>query len=113
MAKQSLVLGAVWLLLPAMASADVTIQVHAFTEVVDRGRNLTDGGGGQASDRLDREGFVLYTFENDRNDTEGDGAADSDCDGGCAVTWLPLYAGASDEAQGDFTIIGREDGSRQ
>ncbi len=73
----------------------------------------TDGAGGQASDRLDREGFTLYTFENDRNDTDGDGPGDSDCNGGCAETWPPLYADAAATGGGAFTIVARDDGTRQ
>ncbi|MDJ0748983.1 MAG: hypothetical protein QNJ11_05840 [Woeseiaceae bacterium] len=84
------------------------------TVFVGRGSVIgTDGAGGQASDRLDREGFVLYTFENDRNDTDGDGPGDSDCNGGCAETWPPLYADTAATAGGDFTIIDRDDGTRQ
>ncbi|MDJ0748987.1 MAG: hypothetical protein QNJ11_05860 [Woeseiaceae bacterium] len=44
MANRAFLYGAAWLLLPLMATAEVTIQAHAFTEVVDRGRSLTDGG---------------------------------------------------------------------
>ncbi|MEM1439120.1 MAG: hypothetical protein AAF545_11910 [Pseudomonadota bacterium] len=75
-------------------------------------RNV-DGSGGQADTRVDREGFTLYTFENDRNDASGDGAGDSDCNGGCAETWPPLFADAGATPGGPFTIIDRDDGSRQ
>ncbi|MEL7373687.1 MAG: hypothetical protein AAGJ36_04430, partial [Pseudomonadota bacterium] len=46
-------------------------------------------------------------------DTEGDGAGDSDCNGGCAATWPPLYAEADDTPLGAWNIIDRSDGSRQ
>ena len=72
-----------------------------------------DGSGGLADTRIDREGFTLYTFENDRNDANGDGAGDSDCNGGCAETWPPLFADAGATPGGPFTIIDRDDGSRQ
>ncbi len=75
-------------------------------------RNV-DGAGGRADDRLDREGFTLYTFEDDRNDSNGDGAGDSDCNDGCAETWPPLFADAGATPGGPFTIIDRDDGSRQ
>jgi len=70
-------------------------------------------GGGISADRRDREGFSLYTFENDRNDTDGDGPGDSDCNGGCAGTWPPLFADPGATAGGPFTVIERDDGSRQ
>ena len=72
-----------------------------------------DANGERATTESDRSGFTLYRFDNDRNDSEGDGAGDSDCNGGCAVTWPPLYADALDTASGDFGIIDRADGSRQ
>lgn len=72
-----------------------------------------DGSGAQSATRIDRDGFTLYTFENDRNDTDGDGAGDSDCNGACAVTWPPLYAEAGATDWGDFTVIERDDSTRQ
>ena len=73
----------------------------------------TDGNGGQATTRRDRDGFTLYTFENDRNDADGDGAGDSDCNGACAETWPPLFADNGETPLGDFTIVDRDDGTRQ
>ncbi|MEO1037828.1 MAG: hypothetical protein AAFX44_19955 [Pseudomonadota bacterium] len=72
-----------------------------------------DAEGNQASSLTDKTGFTLYRFEDDRTDTEGDGAGDSDCNAGCAVTWPPLYAFGDEVGSGDFTIIDRQDGSRQ
>ncbi len=72
-----------------------------------------DGLGGRAGDRRDRSGFTLYTFENDRNDTDGDGPTDSDCNGGCAETWPPLFADAGATEAGAYTIVDRDDGTRQ
>lgn len=72
-----------------------------------------DGSGAQSATRVDRDGFTLYTFENDRNDTDGDGAGDSDCNGACAATWPPLYAEAGATDWGDFTVIERDDSTRQ
>lgn len=72
-----------------------------------------DGTGGRDTSRLDREGFTLYTFENDRNDTEGDGTDDSDCNGGCAETWPPLYADRGATPGGPFSLVERDDGTAQ
>jgi predicted lipoprotein with Yx(FWY)xxD motif len=70
-------------------------------------------GGGKADTRSDRTGFTLYIFENDRNDTDGDGAGDSDCNAACAEAWPPLYAELGETPWGQFTIIDRDDGSMQ
>ncbi|MCW8877205.1 MAG: hypothetical protein OQK51_09105 [Kangiellaceae bacterium] len=72
-----------------------------------------DGSGGMSMTRTDRDGFSLYTFENDRNDTDGDGAGDSDCNDSCATAWPPLYADNAATAFGDYSIINRDDGSMQ
>src|SRR5262245_23316982 len=55
---------------------------------------------------VDTNGMTLYTFEKDAN-----GA--SNCKGGCATSWPPAAASASDAASGDFSIIKREDGASQ
>lgn len=51
-------------------------------------------------------GMTLYTFD---KDPEGK----SVCNGECAVRWPPLLAGAGDKPSGDYSIITRDDGSRQ
>src|SRR5262245_62814883 len=51
-------------------------------------------------------GMSLYTFD---NDTEGNSA----CTGSCATNWPPMMAGPSDKASGDYSIISRDDGSKQ
>ena len=53
-------------------------------------------------------GMTLYTFDKDVA-----GSGKSVCNGPCAVNWPPLMAGASDQASGDFTVITRDDGSKQ
>ena len=52
-------------------------------------------------------GMTLYAFD---QDTAGSGK--SMCTGDCAQKWPPLEAGASDRANGDYTIITRDDGSK-
>ena len=52
-------------------------------------------------------GMTLYTF--DRDTTPGKSA----CNGPCAANWPPLMAIAGAEASGDWTIITRDDGTRQ
>lgn len=53
-------------------------------------------------------GMTLYTFD---RDTAGSGK--SVCNGPCATNWPPLMAADADKASGDFSIITRDDGSKQ
>ena len=48
----------------------------------------------------------LYTFD---NDTGGKSA----CTGKCAENWPPLKATAADKDEGKWTIITRDDGTKQ
>lgn len=52
-------------------------------------------------------GMTLYTF--DRDTAPGKSA----CNGPCAANWPPLLAGAGAAAGGDWSIVTRDDGSRQ
>ncbi|MHB1125008.1 MAG: COG4315 family predicted lipoprotein [Ramlibacter sp.] len=51
-------------------------------------------------------GMTLYTFDRDA-------AGKSMCNGPCATNWPPLMAPASASASGDWSIVTRDDGSRQ
>ncbi len=53
-------------------------------------------------------GMTLYTFDKDAA-----GSGKSVCNGQCAVAWPPLMAGASDQATGDWSVVTRDDGSKQ
>lgn len=54
----------------------------------------------------DAKGMSLYTFDKDA-------AGKSACNGPCAVNWPHLMAGASEMAHGDWSVVTRDDGSRQ
>ncbi|HEY9146554.1 MAG TPA: hypothetical protein VIN36_07700 [Thiobacillus sp.] len=54
------------------------------------------------------DGMTLYVFDKDAA-----GAGKSACNGDCAMNWPPLMAAAGDKASGDYSIITRDDGSRQ
>ena len=54
------------------------------------------------------KGMTLYTFDRDAR-----GSGKSNCNGDCAVKWPPHLAGASAQPHGDYTIVVRNDGSRQ
>ena len=53
-------------------------------------------------------GMTLYTFD---KDTSGSGK--SVCNGPCATNWPPLKANADDQASGEWSVITRDDGSKQ
>ena len=51
-------------------------------------------------------GMTLYTFDKDAG-------GKSACNGPCAANWPPLIAAADAKASGDWSIIARDDGSKQ
>ena len=53
-------------------------------------------------------GMTLYTFDKDAI-----GSGKSVCNGQCATNWPPFMAGATDQPGGDWTIVTRDDGSKQ
>ncbi|SPD66042.1 putative lipoprotein [Cupriavidus taiwanensis] len=56
----------------------------------------------------DPQGLTLYTFD---RDTAGSGK--SACNGPCATNWPPLMASPGTSGSGQYTIITRDDGSKQ
>ena len=54
----------------------------------------------------DNAGMTLYTFDKDAG-------GKSACNGPCAGNWPPLMAGGDAKASGDWSIIARDDGSKQ
>lgn len=66
-----------------------------------------------ASPTLERDGVVttpdgrsLYTFDKD-------GAGKSTCYGGCATAWPPFLASDANRVGGGYSVVARDDGSRQ
>ncbi|MFN3751635.1 MAG: hypothetical protein ACK4SR_09690 [Thiobacillus sp.] len=53
-------------------------------------------------------GMTLYTFDKDVA-----GAGKSVCNGDCAAKWPPLAAGPYDAGSGDYSVITRDDGTKQ
>ena len=51
-------------------------------------------------------GMTLYTFDKDA-------AGKSACNGPCATNWPPLYVKDGESAGGDYSIVTRDDGSKQ
>ena len=52
--------------------------------------------------------MTLYVFDKDAA-----GSGKSACNGPCAANWPPLMASADTKADGDWSIVTRDDGSRQ
>jgi len=53
-------------------------------------------------------GMTLYVFDKDAANS-----GKSTCNGPCATNWPPLMAAADDKPAGDYSIVTRDDGSRQ
>jgi predicted lipoprotein with Yx(FWY)xxD motif len=53
-------------------------------------------------------GMTLYTFDKDPAD-----GAKSVCNGQCAANWPPLRAEPGAQPVGNYTVVTRDDGSRQ
>jgi predicted lipoprotein with Yx(FWY)xxD motif len=53
-------------------------------------------------------GMTLYTFDRDAM-----GSGKSVCNGQCATNWPPLVASAGAMGSGDWTVVVRDDGTRQ
>ena len=55
----------------------------------------------------DAKGMSLYTFDNDKEPNK------SACSGNCLNNWPPLKAEAGDKNMGEWTVITRDDGTKQ
>ena len=55
---------------------------------------------------VDAKGMTLYIFDKDS-------AGKSACNGSCASNWPPLMVAAGASASGDWSIVTRDDGSKQ
>lgn len=53
-------------------------------------------------------GMTLYTFDKDAV-----GSGKSVCNGQCAKNWPPLAAAADAQSRGEFSVVVRDDGSKQ
>lgn len=53
-------------------------------------------------------GMTLYTLDKDSADS-----GKSVCNGPCAANWPPLLATATDTPSGDYSIVARDDGTKQ
>ncbi len=81
----------------AIALALFAAVAFAQTKTGDstKGKVLTDG-----------KGMTLYTFDKDAG-------GKSACNGPCAVNWPPLMAAADAKMAAGYTVVTRDDGSKQ
>ena len=77
------------------ASSLALAAAPAMTGKTDKGEVLTD-----------HKGMTLYTFDKDSG-------GKSMCNGDCATNWPPLMAGAGAKDEGGYTVVTRDDGSKQ
>lgn len=96
----------------------VASQEPAVLRTTDNGRSLSATGKVNALipvgesitefaiTKMDRDGFNLYTFDNDSTEA-------SNCEGQCLVNWPAFLPNEGEVAVGDFTIFERSDGTKQ
>jgi predicted lipoprotein with Yx(FWY)xxD motif len=95
--KKYALMAASAVLLAACASAPMTTTTASAPPLAMKGGMLVTA-----------KGLTVYTFDKDVA-----GSGKSACNGDCAVKWPPVLAGASDQPQGPYTIVVRDDGRRQ
>ena len=83
-----------------------TILSFALTSVALAAPPTKTGTTSKGSVLTDTKGMTLYTFD---KDSDGKSA----CNGPCATNWPVLKADAADKADGGYSIIARDDGSKQ
>jgi predicted lipoprotein with Yx(FWY)xxD motif len=95
MHKQSVRLNLLVLALSMAALSTASAAPPVKTGTTSKGPTLTDA-----------KGMSLYTFD---KDSDGKSA----CNGPCAANWPAVKAEASDQPASGYTIITRDDGSKQ
>ena len=89
------------LMMKVCVAAALLAGTPAFAQMMMGGAKMTADGLNDAA------GKPLYTFA--RDTTPGKSA----CNGPCATAWPPLAATATDKDMGDWTVVTRDDGSKQ
>lgn len=102
---------------PALAALALVAALGAGCGAMERmGERMGMGDSGSASAPakasdgvlVGSNGMTLYTFDRDVA-----GSGKSVCNGPCAQNWPPLMAGAGDSSRGDWSVVTRDDGSKQ
>ena len=87
---------------PLMAGFSLALMLTACAGMTYAPVKYTDGI------MTNSAGMTLYTFDKDVALS-----GKSVCNGACATAWPPFMAGAGDQSGGDWTVVARDDGSRQ
>jgi predicted lipoprotein with Yx(FWY)xxD motif len=89
----------------AAASAVFSLSVTVSLAQMPTSIKVADTAKGKVL--VNANGMTLYTF--DRDDVSGK----SNCNGKCAANWPPLAAAAGATNAGNWSVIARNDGSKQ
>ena len=89
---------------PLLSIAIAALAVSGAAALADTGIKTGDSAIGPVL--TDANGMTLYTFDKDEGGT-------SACYDKCAVNWPPLVAPAGAEAEDDYGLIERTDGTKQ
>jgi predicted lipoprotein with Yx(FWY)xxD motif len=82
-------------IISAFLSAALAQTAPATTADTSKGKALVNG-----------KNMTLYIFDRDAS-------GKSNCNGTCATNWPPLAVAANATAFGDWTVVARDDGSKQ
>ena len=94
-----------WMRLSTLALASGLCCLLALTALAQTAPPISaDTAKGKAL--VDINGMTLYVFDRD-------GKGKSNCNGQCAVNWLPLIGDTDAQADGSFSFISRDDGRKQ
>jgi len=88
-------------LTPAAAALFLALAVSAQAQSLPDGVRVNNGI------LTDSRGMTLYTWDNDK--TPGQ----SSCTGNCIKNWPALTAAADAKPMGDWTVVTRDDGTKQ
>jgi predicted lipoprotein with Yx(FWY)xxD motif len=80
----------------------VTVLAAAFATQIALAQSVAEKNG----ILTDAAGRTLYTFDKDTPNQ-------SNCSGGCATNWPPFAAAEADKPAAGFSVVTREDGSKQ
>jgi predicted lipoprotein with Yx(FWY)xxD motif len=83
--------------------AIAALSMGVSTSIAAEPATVSDVGGAKAY--TDAKGMTLYTFDKDSSGT-------TNCYDQCAVNWPPFEAAADAQADGDWSLVDRKDGSK-
>ena len=91
-------------------AAALTLGTAALIGCASTTSSTSAPGGVMARDGMltGPNGMTLYTFDKDVA-----GSGKSTCNGPCATLWPPAAVAADAKAEGDLSIVTRDDGSKQ